>query len=226
MNRYAKITEKFPREFLLLKGTGCFHKKCLFCDYYLDADSHPFDLNREILDMVTGEFGTLDIINSGSVHEFDQETLCYIQKIVIEKKISTLWFEAHFAYHRRLFEIRQLFPNTNIKFRSGIESFDHSFRLKMNKGIPDVSPKEIRRHFDGICLLVGVDGQTKEIVERDIYIAADLFEYFSVNIFCENTTSLKRDKPLIDWFIKEVYPVIKGFKNCEVLIDNTDLGVG
>jgi hypothetical protein len=226
MNRYARITDKFPREFLLLQGQGCFHGKCLFCDYHLDVCANPFAENRSVLDRVTGEFGTVDIINSGSVHELDGQTLRHIQKTAEEKNIGTLWFEAHYAYRGRLEEIRRLFPGRTVKFRTGVESFDDGFRRSMNKGMPDVPPEEVRRHFDGVCLLVGVKGQTREIVERDIGIAARLFEYFSVNLFCPNTTPVERDEALTAWFLRELYPRIGRLANCEILLNNTDLGVG
>ncbi|MDR2178816.1 MAG: hypothetical protein LBP21_00780 [Synergistaceae bacterium] len=226
MKRYARVTDKFPRELLLLKGRGCFHKKCLFCDYYKDTCQDPFRENRPVLDRVTGELGTLDIVNSGSVHELDPQTLRYIQKTADDKHVETLWFEAHYAYHPRLDEIRRAFPNQTVKFRTGIESFHEGFRRAMHKGIPDVSPEEVRRHFDGVCLLVGVEGQTKEIVEGDIRIAARLFEYFSVNVFCPNTTPVRRDESLVTWFLREAYPRARQLANCEVLIDNRDLGVG
>jgi hypothetical protein len=228
MNRYAKIpdTNNFPREFLLLKGLGCFHKKCLFCDYHLDACAEPFRVNRRVLEKVTGEFGVLDIINSGSVHELDARTLRRIRETAEDKGIGVLWFEAHYAYRARLDEIRRGFPNQIVKFRTGIESFHDKFRRAMNKGVPDVPPEEIRRHFDGVCLLVGVEGQTRERIEQDIGIAARLFEYFSVNVFCPNTTPVRRDESLAAWFSRDVYPRVKRLANCEVLLNNTDLGVG
>ncbi|MDR1978280.1 MAG: hypothetical protein LBQ42_06055 [Synergistaceae bacterium] len=226
MNRYARIPDKFPREFLLLKGRGCFHKKCLFCDYHLDACPDPFLENRPVLDRITGEFGTVDIINSGSVHELDPRTLRHIRKTADDKNVRVLWFEAHYAYRERLDEIRRGFPRQTVKFRTGIESFNAEFRRAMNKGVPDVPPEEVRKYFDGVCLLVGVQGQTKEIVRRDVDVAARLFEYFSVNVFCPNTTPVARDESLVTWFTREAYPRLKELANCEVLLDNTDLGVG
>ncbi|MDR1377073.1 MAG: hypothetical protein LBJ22_06150 [Synergistaceae bacterium] len=226
MNRYARVTGKLPREVLLLKGRGCFHKKCLFCDYHLDACEDPFADNSRVLGEVTGEFGIVDIINSGSVHELDPQTLRYIKEIADEKNVGVLWFEAHYAYRSRLDEIRREFPNQTVKFRTGIESFHDGFRRAMNKGIPDVSPEEVRGYFEGVCLLVGVEGQTKEAVRRDIRVAARLFEYFSVNVFCPNTTPVKRDDSLVRWFLQDVYPRAKRLANCEILLDNTDLGVG
>ena len=220
MNRYARITGNFPREFLLLKGRGCFHGKCLFCDYHLDACANPFAVNRRVLGRVA------DIINSGSVHELDDRTLRQIQKTAEDKNIGTLWFEAHYAYRARLEEIRRRFPNRTVKFRTGIESFDDGFRRAMNKGIPDIPPEDVRRYFDGVCLLVGVEGQTRETVERDIGIAARLFEYFSVNLFCPNSTPARRDKALTEWFLREMCPQAKRLANCEILLNNTDLGVG
>ena len=61
MQRYSLITEKFPREFLLLQGTGCRWAKCTFCDYHTDANQSPFETNKKVLEQVTGVYGVLDI---------------------------------------------------------------------------------------------------------------------------------------------------------------------
>ena len=61
---------------------------------------------------------------------------------------------------------------------------------------------------------------------RDIALAEQWFEYASVNVFCENTTRVKRDEALVKWFVDELYPQLKQSKKIEILIDNTDLGVG
>jgi antibiotic biosynthesis monooxygenase (ABM) superfamily enzyme len=47
-----------------------------------------------------------------------------------------------------------------------------------------------------------------------------------VNVFCENTTQVKRDNGMAQWFVREVYPELQQKQKIEILIDNTDLGVG
>ena len=37
MQRYSVLTEKNPREIVLLRGKGCRYKRCAFCDYHEDA---------------------------------------------------------------------------------------------------------------------------------------------------------------------------------------------
>ena len=37
MQRYSTITEKNPREIVLLRGRGCRYRRCAFCDYHEDA---------------------------------------------------------------------------------------------------------------------------------------------------------------------------------------------
>jgi hypothetical protein len=71
-----------------------------------------------------------------------------------------------------------------------------------------------------------VQGQTREQITRDIQIASGLFEYFSVNVFCPNSTDVRLDPKLLAWFKKTLYPKIKSLPHCEILIANTDLGVG
>lgn len=114
-----------------------------------------------------------------------------------------------------------------IKFRCGIETFDSELRKRWNKGVPEsVTAEEVARYFQGVCLLCCTEGETRERIVRDIELAREHFEYFSVNVFCDNTTKIKRDPELVEWFVREVYPTIKDDPRIEVLIDNTDLGVG
>ena len=227
MERYSLITEKFPREFLLLQGTGCRWAKCTFCDYYNDASKLPFEANRKVLEQVTGEYGVLDIINSGSAMELDDETINMIKKVVRSKGIKTIWFEAHYMYRHKLADFAKQFAPATVKFRCGIESFDPKMRTIWKKGVPEsVTPNDVAQHFKGICLLCCCIGDTKERIVNDIAIAKKHFEYFSVNLFCDNSTTVKRDEELCTWFIKEIYPALKNDSQAEVLIENCDLGVG
>ena len=235
MNRYSKITEKFPREFVLLQGTGCKWRQCTFCDYHTDVSTDPFEVNRLVLEQVTGEYGVLDVINSGSAFELDDCTISLLQRIIVEKNIHTLWCEMHWMYRNRLDQfierinsnLSPLTSNLKVKFRCGIETFNPQLRQQWHKGVPtSVSPEDVARHFQGICLLCCVEGQTKETILSDIELAQRHFEYFSVNLFCNNTTSVRRDEALVKWFIQEVYPTIKDNPQIEILIENSDLGVG
>ena len=81
MQRYALIHDKFPREFVLLQGTGCKWGKCTFCDYHKDVSNNPFEVNRQALINVTGQYGVLDVINSGSAMELDKDTIKKYVKI-------------------------------------------------------------------------------------------------------------------------------------------------
>lgn len=42
----------------------------------------------------------------------------------------------------------------------------------------------------------------------------------------ENTTPIKPDKKVVDLFLKYVYPEIKDNERIDILIQNTDFGVG
>ena len=99
MERYNKITEKNNREILLLKSFACSYGKCAFCNYILDNSYDENEINEvniELLNKVTGEFGCLEIINSASVFELPKKTLEYIKKIVDNKKIKILYFEVYY----------------------------------------------------------------------------------------------------------------------------------
>ena len=227
MDRYALIHTKMPREFVLLQGTGCRWKKCTFCDYHDDVSEHPFTINESVLRQVTGQYGVLDVINSGSALELDVETIALIKEVVKEKQIHTLWFEAHYMYRKKLASFAEQFAPVQVKFRCGVETFDAGLRDAWKKGIPStVTPEDVAKYFQGVCLLCCTQGESKEHIMKDIEIAQTYFEYFSVNVFCNNSTSVKQDKELPQWFAREVYPKIKDEKGIEVLMENTDLGVG
>ena len=216
-----------PREFVLLQGTGCRWKKCTFCDYHEDVSKYPFAINEPVLRQVTGQYGVLDIINSGSAMELDSETIALIKEVIKEKRIHTLWFEAHYMYRKKLADFARQFAPVQVKFRCGVETFDVELRNRWKKGIPSsVTPEDIAHYFQGVCLLCCTEGESKGHIWEDIEIAQKHFEYFSVNVFCNNSTSVKQDKVLAQWFAHEVYPYINDMDGIEVLMDNTDLGVG
>ena len=227
MDRYSLIHTKMPREFVLLQGAGCKWKKCTFCDYHEDVSSTPFAINEPVLRQVTGQYGVLDVINSGSAMELDSETIALIKEVVREKQIHTLWFEAHYMYRKKLAEFAKQFEGVSVKFRCGVETFDVELRDRWKKGIPSsVTPEDIAQYFQGVCLLCCTQGESKEHIMKDIEIAKKHFEYFSVNVFCNNSTPVKQDTDLAQWFAREVYPQIKDVDGIEVLMENTDLGVG
>ena len=227
LQRYARIATKMPREFVLLQGTGCRWGRCTFCDYHGDVSCDPFAVNSEVLSRVTGEFGVLDVINSGSCVELDDQTVQLIRQIVHEKRIHTLWFESHYLYRNELPAFAAQFEGVSVKFRAGVETFDGALRVSWKKGIPaNVTPEDIAKYFSGACLLFGIEGQSFESVRRDIETALAHFEYFSLNAFVPNTTPTRRDNALIDRVSRELVPQIADNPRAEILLENTDLGVG
>lgn len=227
MERYAIIHDKFPREFILLQGRGCRWGKCTFCDYHHDTSNDPFSINKDVLLRVTGRYGVLDIINSGSGIELDEQSIELIKQVVREKQIHTLWFEMHYMYRHRLADFAAQFAPATVKFRCGIESFDGAQRKLWNKGVPaDVTVDDVARYFRGVCLLCCTRGEKRERIVSDIRLAEKHFEYFSVNLFCNNGTSHERDEELVAWFVSEVYPALRESPKAEVLLNNTDLTVG
>lgn len=228
MDRYNKITNKNNREIVLLRAFPCIWGKCSFCDYIDDNGRDEDELNRfnkGVLDNITGEFGVLEVINSGSCFEIPKETMKYIKKIVDEKKIKLLFFESHWCYRNRLDEIKNFF-NIPIIFKIGVETFDYDFRNNfLNKNAKFKDPKEVAEKFQSVCLMVGIKGQTKEMIKKDIEILLENFKYGTINVFVDNTTSIKRDEELVQWFRKE-YSYLDDYPTIEVLYHNTDFGVG
>lgn len=228
MDRYSEINNKNKREIVLLKGFPCKWGKCSFCDYTLDNDNDEEDMNRlnfEVLENVTGKYKVLEVINSGSCFELPKKTLDRIKSIVIEKNIEKLFLESHWCYKSRLDEMRRFF-NIPIIFKTGVESFDYNFRnnfLKKNAKFKTVD--ELKTYFDSPCMMVGIKGQTKEMIDRDMDIVLNNFEHATINIFINNTSSIKRDEELVTWF-KEKYKFLNENEKIEVLYNNTDFGVG
>ncbi|WP_278683714.1 radical SAM protein, partial [Paraclostridium bifermentans] len=173
MDRYSEINNKNKREIVLLKGFPCKWGKCSFCDYTLDNDNDEDDMNRlnfEVLENVTGKYKVLEVINSGSCFELPKNTLDRIKSIIIEKNIDKLFLESHWCYKNRLDEMRRFF-NIPIIFKTGVESFDYNFRnnfLKKNAKFKTVD--ELKTYFDSPCMMVGIKGQTKEMIDKDMDI--------------------------------------------------------
>lgn len=228
MERYNRIIDKNQREIVLLQGYPCFWGKCRFCDYTADNSrdtASMLTLNKEVLSHVTGELGVLEVINSGSCFELPQETLSLIRDIIHAKGIKRLFFEAHWCYRNRLQEMRD-YMGIPITFKTGVETFDSDFREHyLNKHADFTSAKEVSCYFDSPCLLVGIKGQTKEMIDYDIQMLKKYFKLGTVNIFTNNSTDVKRDEELVAWFMKK-YAFLSDDPNVEVLYDKTDFGVG
>ncbi len=229
MDRYNIIKEKNPREIVLLKSKPCFWGKCSFCDYIHDNSLNKEEMNKlnfQILKSVTGIYKTLEVINSASCFDLPKETIKKIKETTINKNIEKLFFESHWIYRHKLKDFREFFNNVPILFKIGIETFDNDFRNGfLNKNAIFNDYKDVQKYFDSVCIMVGIKGQTKEMIKKDIDILLNHFSYGTVNIFTENSTNIQRDESLISWF-KDEYKFLDSVKKIEVLYENTDFGVG
>ena len=167
----------------------------------------------------------MEVINSGSIFELPKKNLDTIKKIVQEKNIKLLIFEAHWIYRKRLQELKDFF-NIPVIYKLGLETFDDNFRNNvLNKGIIINHPTDVSKYYDSICLMVGIKGQTKESIDKDIEYLLKYFKKGCINIWIENSTGFKRDNELVKWF-KEKYYYLESNENIEILWNNTDFGVG
>lgn len=228
--RYNKITGKHQREIVLLKSFPCRYGKCSFCNYIEDnsTDEEEIDsVNLQVLKEVTGEYGVLEVINSGSVFELTQNTMAEIKKIVTEKNIKTLYFEIYYGYIKRLDEIKKYFEGVEIRFRMGMETFDNDFRINVynkNFSVDEKVLEYMSEKLYSVCLLVCTQGQTKEMIDRDIEMGLKYFKAVTINVFIDNGTKVKRDSELVRWFADK-YSYLMNDDRVELLIDNKDLGV-
>lgn len=230
MERYSKITEKRKREIVLLIGKGCVYKKCTFCDYHMDKcsdEEQNYRLNRQVLTNVTGEYGDLEVINSGSVFELDKNTLSLIKAVCLQKNISVIHFESHYLYKDRIPDLRKDFSGFSLRMKLGLETFDYELRENMlKKGIPEADPKIISEYFDEANFLFGITGQSTASMKKDIETGLLYFERICVNLMCPNSTSVVPDKKVIEAFMNELYPKYRDNERIDILINNTDFGVG
>ena len=230
MDRYSVVDTKRKREIVLLRGSGCVYKRCTFCDYHLDRcddEDANYALNASVLAQVTGCYGDLEVINSGSVFELDTRTLALIKQICAERGITTLHFEAHWLYRKRIEALRAEFAPIALKMKLGLESFDPALREDvLKKGIAETDPAAIAEDFNEANMLVGITGQTRESLQRDFELGLEYFERLCVNVMCPNTTPVKPDQAVIELFMREFYTALEANPRVDVLVNNTDFGVG
>ena len=139
-----------------------------------------------------------------------------IRDRIKEKKIEKLFLESHWCYKNKLQEIRDFFE-IPIIFKIGVETFDYNFRnVVLNKNARFKSVEELKEYFDSPCMLVGIMGQTKEMIDNDMDIILNNFNHATINVFVNNTTDIKRDEELVAWFI-EKYKFIDENTDFEVL---------
>lgn len=227
ISRYSVVHGKVSREMVLLQSYPCKWGRCSFCDYIHDNSEDLEKLlqtNSEALASVTGMYRRLDVINSGSAFEIPEATMKEIEQIVISKNIEEIFFESHWLYHRRFDQLRKRF-SIPVRIRVGVETFDDAFRNDvLKKGMYYSYIEEVANACDSICLMVGIKGQTQEMVKRDMDILINQFRYGCVNLFIPNTTPVEQDPELIRWFAQE-YAFLKDHPRIDVLFDNKDLGV-
>lgn len=231
--RYSCIAEgPQPQEIVLLMGRGCFWKQCSFCDYHEDRgpDEESISLDLKVLEQVTGEFGRLVALNSGSYFELPGVIRERIVEICREKQIHHLHMESHWRLAKQTGALKEALSEQGIFLhpRIGIETFDEDFREDvMIKGMgKGLKAKTIAEIYDECCLLFGMAGQTPEQLMKDIEIAGTYFDKVYLNIFNDNTTAVKADPGLIQWFMEGPYQALKKDPTFCVLVENTDLGVG
>ena len=205
MERYSRITDKNRREIVLLRAFPCAWGKCTFCDYIEDNGKDETELvfqNREVLKEITGEFGVLEVINSGSCFELPKETLEDIRKIVEEKGIRRLIFESHWIYRKRLQEMRNFF-GIPVTYKIGIETFDHDFRENvLNKHADFQSPEEVAAIMD--------------LLERYLHEAIETMARDNVRLkFLGDVTPLRPD---LRELIQETNRISAGLDGCQANI--------
>ena len=230
--RYSVITEKNPREIVMLRGSGCKWRRCRFSDYHLDFSRDTaanYAINKAALSQVRGLYGKLEVINSGSLMDLDETTLSLIRDICLQRDIHELHFECHWMHRKELPDYRAFFTDAGIavKIKIGVETFDADFRESvLDKGIDETDPSVIADGFDEVCLLFGLSGQTVASMRTDIETGLAYFERVCVNLMVENSTAVKPDATVLADFMEQIYPFYRDDPRVDILLNNTDFGVG
>jgi hypothetical protein len=227
--RYAKHTGHNPREVVLLKGRPCIWSRCAFCDYTDDNTADDQWIERvaeECLARVTGEFGRLQVVNSGSIQELPRSVWERLRNLIAEKRISQFFTESYWAYRKEYASTRAFFQVDTHLFL-GVETFDDGLRNGvLNKSMHWSGPDEVAALTDSICLMIGFKGQTPATIRRDIEILRTKFKYGIINLFTENRLNQGlMDTEIKDWF-RDEFSGLADEPNIDILWNNTDLGVG
>ena len=82
------------------------------------------------------------------------------------------------------------------------------------------------QYYDEVCLLFGTSGQTESSMILDIETGLQYFQRICINIMVENTTRLKPDMKVVSIFKEKIYPLYEEDPRVDILLDNTDFGVG
>lgn len=228
--RHGKWTRgTLPREVVLLRGLPCIWSRCSFCDYIDDNTTDQAEIDRvaEVeLAKVTGEFGRLQVINSGSIQELPLRIRTRIRDLMKAKGITQFFTESYWAYRKDYAATRRFFEVDTHLFL-GVETFDDHLRnTVLNKSMHWDSPDDVAAATDSICLMVGFRGQTRDIIRRDVDLMQGRFRYGIVNLFSENRLSPGlMDDEIKAWF-RDEYAGLDDEPNIDVLWANTDFGVG
>ena len=92
--------------------------------------------------------------------------------------------------------------------------------------VPETDPAVIAEHFDEANFLFGLTGQTRASMERDVELGLEHFERICVNVMCANSTKIRPDKAVVAEFMEHLYPRLRDDLRVDVLVENTDFGVG
>ena len=178
---------------------------------------------------MTGCYPRLEVINSGSFVDLDCQTMQKLHQVCRKNGITELHFESHWMHRGEIPALKTFFAKDGVavKLKIGVETFDRLFRESyLNKGIDEDTPEKISEYFDEVCLLQGIPGQTARSMRSDIETGLRYFERVCVNIMQNNTMPVMADPRVIRVFQEQVYPLYIQNPRVDILLHNTDFGVG
>ena len=63
------------------------------------------------------------------------------------------------------------------------------------------------------------------MINKDIELGLKYFERICLNVMCDNS-KMQADRGVIEVFLNKIYPQIKDHPRIDILLENTDFGVG
>lgn len=96
----------------------------------------------------------------------------------------------------------------------------------MPLALQETDPSVIAEAFNECCLLFGLPGQTEDSMRNDIETGLKHFERVCVNIMVENSAPLQPSDKVRKIFTDKIYPEYKDNERVDILLHNTDFGVG
>jgi hypothetical protein len=234
MNRLVTFRdEELATDFtnVFVRSLPCRNRgKCIFCTYHRDNTSSYTEAMKENIDLIKriplDRTGWLNIAPSASIFEVPFDSLALLNRILPGAGFDWLCTETHWEYRHLIENLIGYFSMIPTRVKIGLETFDNTQRSRLGKPFTISGWREVRKFSDAVNLIVGVRGQTREVILEDLKIGGENFNYAEVNVFDSDLgPSGVADHEILKWFHEEgqhiarSYPSVKVWMNAKEYAD-------